>query len=62
MKRTIWLQETKMIRFEEAYEGWTRKRLSQDEAAALLGVCGRSFRRTIHRYEEEGLDALAVGA
>ena len=25
------------MRFEEAYEGWTERRLSQEEAASLLG-------------------------
>ena len=46
------------MRFEEAYEGWTSKRLTQEEAARLLGVCGRSFRRYIDRYHESGLDGL----
>ena len=34
-------------------------RLSQEEAARLLGVCERTFRRYVDRYEEEGLDGLA---
>jgi len=46
------------MRFEEAYYGWTEKRLSQTEAARLSGMCERSFRRYIDRYEEEGLDRL----
>ena len=46
------------MRFEEAYGGWTECRLSQEEAALLLGVCARTFRRYIDRYEEEGLDGL----
>lgn len=46
------------MRFEEAYEGYQSKRLTQDEAASLLGVCGRSFRRYMNRYEESGLDGL----
>ena len=46
------------MRFEESYEGWTEGRLSQEEAAQLLGVCERTFRRYINRYEEEGLDGL----
>ena len=29
------------MRFEEAYEGWQAKRLTQMEAARLLGVCDR---------------------
>lgn len=46
------------MRFEEAYEGYSSKRLSQDEAASLLGVCSRSFRRYMNRYEESGLEGL----
>ena len=46
------------MRFEDAYEGWTSTRLTQIDAAQLLGVCPRTFRRTINRYEEEGLDGL----
>ncbi len=38
MKRTEWLQETKQMRFEEAYSGWTERRLTQEEAARLLRV------------------------
>ena len=58
MRRTEWLQETRLMRFEETYEGWTESRLTQEEAALLLGVCARTFRRYIDRYEEEGLDGL----
>ncbi len=33
MRRTEGLQETRKMRFEEAYEGWQKGRLSQEEAA-----------------------------
>ena len=46
------------MRFEEAYEGWQGKRLTQEEAARLLGVCERTLRRYIDRSEEEGLQGL----
>lgn len=46
------------MRFEEVYQKWYVKRLSQEEAAHVLGVCERTFRRYIDRYEEEGLDGL----
>jgi len=46
------------MRFEEAYSGWQRGRLTQEEAARLLGLCARSFRRYIDRYEEAGLEGL----
>jgi len=59
MKRTRWLQETKQMRFEEAYDGWRSRRLTQEEAALILGVSDRSFRRYVDRFEESGLDGLA---
>jgi transposase len=46
------------MRFEEAYEGWQARQLTQEEAARLLGVCERTFRRYIDRYEEAGLEGL----
>ena len=46
------------MRFEEALSGWRAGRLPQEEAARLLGVCERSFRRYLNRYEEAGLDGL----
>ena len=46
------------MRFEEAYEGWTQSRFTQEEAARLLGVSDRSFRRYICQYKEEGLNGL----
>lgn len=46
------------MRFEEAYTSWQDRRLTQEEAAQLLGVCERTFRRYIDRYEEAGLDGL----
>ena len=57
MRRTAWLQETRMQRFEEALDAWTEKRLTQEEAA-LLGVCARTFRRYVDRHEESGIDGL----
>ena len=59
MKRTEILQEVRKMRFEEAYEGWNRGRLTQEEAAMLLGVCDRTFRRYLIRYEDEGMEGLA---
>lgn len=59
MRRTQLLQEIRKMRFEEAYAGWQDGRLRQEEAARLLGVCERTFRRYIDRYEEAGLAGLA---
>jgi transposase len=47
------------MRFEEMYVDWQKGRLSQEEAAMVLGVCSRTFRRQICRYEENGLDGLS---
>lgn len=58
MRRTKLLQEIRVMRFEEAYSGWQAGRLSQEEAARLLGVCERTLRRYINRYEESGLEGL----
>jgi transposase len=44
------------MRFEEAYGDWQAKRLTQEEAARLLGVHERTFRRYLDRYEEDGLE------
>jgi len=46
------------MRFEETYEGWNEGRLTQAEAAQMLGMCERSFRRYLTRYEAEGLEGL----
>jgi len=46
------------MRFEEAYGGWQQGRLTQEDAARLLGVCERTFRRHIDRYEDAGLEGL----
>lgn len=58
MRRTELLQEIRKMRFEEAYEGWNAGRLTQAEAAAILGMCERTFRRYVARYEADGLEGL----
>ncbi len=58
MKRTELLQEIRMMRFKEAYEGWDQRLLTQEEAARIVGVSERTFRRYIERDEEAGLEAL----
>jgi transposase len=59
MRRTEMLQEIREMRFEEVYFGWSESRLSQEEAARILGVCDRTFRRYIDRYEESGIAGLS---
>ena len=46
------------MRFKEAYDGCKSGRLTHVEAAFLLGVCDRTFRRYMVRYDEGGLEAL----
>ena len=46
------------MRFEEAYEGWHAGALTQAEAAQILGMCDRSFRRYLSKYEADGLEGL----
>ena len=58
MKRTKLLQGILMLRFEEAYQGWQEKRLTQEDAARLLGVSDRTFRRYLVEYKEQGLQGL----
>jgi len=58
MRRTELLQEIRKMRFEEAYQTWTEGKLSQEKAAAILGVSSRTFRRYINRYEEGGVEGL----
>jgi transposase len=58
MRPAEWLQEVRMKRFREAYGGWRERRLSQEEAARILGVSDRTFRRYVERYDDGGLEAL----
>lgn len=58
MKRTRLLQEVRTMRFVSIYDDWQSKRLTQEEAAKLLDVSDRTFRRYINRYEDDGLDGL----
>jgi len=46
------------MRFEAVLGRWRGQELSQVEAAEILGVTERTFRRWYQRYEEDGLDGL----
>ena len=46
MSRTRYVQENRKMRFEEAYQGWTGRRLTQAEAALLLGSSSAVFDAT----------------
>ena len=59
MKKTQVLQEIRKMRFKDIYEKRAHKRLTIEQAADLLGVHERTFRRWSVRYEEEGAEGLA---
>ena len=46
------------MRFKQVYTGWRAKHLTQDQAASILGVTARTFRRYINRYDDEGLEGI----
>src|SRR4030065_118526 len=58
MRRTELLQEVGKMRFEEVYGGWQQGRLTQEEAAQVLAVSDRTFRRYVERYDDGGMEAL----
>lgn len=51
MTRATVLQEVRQMRFEELYERRPRRVLTMAEAAEMLGVTERTFRRWSGRYE-----------
>ena|SRR5665811_1203757 len=61
MRRTKLLQEIRTMRFEEAFTGWQEHCLTQEEAACMLGVHERTFRRYIDHYEEDREACLQAG-
>lgn len=58
MRPTELLQEIRKMRFEETFNIWTEGRITQEEAARMLNVTSRTFRRYIDRYHDNGLDGL----
>ena len=58
MRRTEQVQGLRLMKFEEVYARSHRGGLSQAEAAEVLGVSERTFRRWRDRYEAEGADGL----
>ncbi len=58
MRRTEVLQGIRMMKFAEIYERSERGVLSKHEAASILGVSERTFRRWRARYEAEGGEGL----
>ena len=58
MRRTEVLQGLRRMKFEDIYGRWQQRRLSQAEAAEILGMSERTFRRWRDRYEGEGAAGL----
>ena len=58
MNRATVLQEVRQMRFEELYERRQRRDLTMAEAAEMLGVSERTFRRWSDRYQDEGAEGL----
>ena len=58
MRWTERLQGLRLMKFEEVYGRTHRGALSQGEAAEILGVSERPFRRWRDRYEAEGAEGL----
>ena len=54
MERTELLQGLRLMKFRRLRERWHDRELSQLEAAEILGVTERTFRRWCERYEESG--------
>jgi transposase len=59
MRRTEVLQGLRRMKFEDICGRWQERRLSQAEAAEILGMSERTFRRWRDRYDEEGVAGLA---
>ena len=58
MRRTEQVQGLRLMKFAEVYGRTHRGGLSQAEAAEVLGVSERTFRRWRDGYEAEGADGL----
>jgi transposase len=58
MRRTERLQGLRLMKFEEVYGRTCRGGLSQAEAAEILGMSERTFRRWRDRYEATGAESL----
>ena len=58
MRRTEVLQGIRQMKFEEVYQRTSKRSLSQGEAALILGMSERTFRRWRDRYEAEGAEGL----
>ena len=58
MRRTEQAQGLRLMKFEEVYGRTVRRELSQAEAAEVLGMSERTFRRWRDRFEADGAEGL----
>ncbi len=58
MRRTEVLQGLRLMKFEDVYGNTHRGELSQSEAAEILGMSERTFRRWRDRYDADGAEGL----
>ena len=58
MRRTEQLQGLRLMKFEDVYGRWYGGALSQSEAAEVLGMSERTFRRYRDRFEADGAEGL----
>ncbi len=58
MGRTEQLQGLRLMKFEDVYGRWYGDELSQAEAAEILGMSERTFRRYRDRFEADGAAGL----
>ncbi len=58
MRRTEMLQGIRTMKFEEIYDQARERRISQAEAASMLCISERTFRRWGCRFEAEGAEGL----
>ena len=60
MRRTEQAQGLRLMKFEELYGRTLRGELSQAEAAEILGMSERTFRRWRDRFQADGAEGLYV--
>ena len=58
MRRTEWHRRPVRCDLKKLYGRWTEHSISQEEAAQILGISSRTFRRYTGRYDEDGLEGL----
>jgi len=58
MKKTLVKQEVLKMRFEDIYGRYEKRELSTEDAAEILGISVRTFKRKRTRYEEDGFEGL----